>query len=291
MDDELLSQGLVSAVAAGDGPRVREFLVQGADPGACTGHLGRGILYLAAELGHTEIINLLIEAGVCPEGERQLWPAVLNGHWDAAQALLAHGAALEPYQPNCGSMLFAAFGVNPFLRLFLSLGADLNARVGPWGNTVLFDALEESPAAFALLIKAGADPNARNDEGDSVLMWAAGQGRRSAVEVLLQVGADPNVFNDQGNDEMGIASTALTQAIKHRRQYEAFTLLHAGADPRISDTSGNTPLHLAVLYLPEVVSELLAQGADAQAVDREGLTARQRAEERHRELLRLIDAT
>jgi ankyrin repeat protein len=111
--------------------------------------------------------------------------------------------------------------------LLLSKGADVNAKGGDLGWTVLmFGIFGKNKEIVAKLIAKGADVNATNDTGDTALMFAAQSGQEDIVELLLEKGADVNAKDKTGR-------TALTYA-EQRGATEIIKLLSTKKD---NDTS------------------------------------------------------
>jgi ankyrin repeat protein len=161
-------------------------------------------LLMASRQGHTEAVQLLIDAGApvnqVSAGDKSspLLVAIINGHFDLAKYLLDKGA-----DPNLASDNGAA-----------PLYATLNVQWAP-------KALYPQPRAYQqqklahldlmkLLLDKGADPNARLtkkvwysgynfdlsgvDEIGGTPFWRAAYGADvDAMKLLVQYGADPNI--------------------------------------------------------------------------------------------------
>lgn len=127
------------------------------------------------------------------------------------------------------------------------------------------------------LLQGGADSNASNNEGVTVLMIAAGNGHHELVEELLEAGADVNAADVRG-------WTALMKAIYNYDMDVGFPeivgrLIDAGAEIETQIAYGTRPLMLAAGYgQAGVIEVLLTAGADVQAQNEGGRTARTMAE-------------
>jgi len=127
------------------------------------------------------------------------------------------------------------------------------------------------------LLQSGADCNASNGEGVTVLMLAAGNGHIALVDVLIEAGADVNATDVRG-------WTALMKAIYNYDMDVGFPeiismLIDAGAEVETRIVYGTRPLMLAAGYgQAGVIEVLLAAGADVQAQNEGGRTARTMAE-------------
>ncbi len=145
-------------------------------------------------------------------------------------------------------------------------------------TTELFNAVTAGDLAKThSLLRNGADLNCRNDEGMTLLMRAAGLGKLDIVEVLLQMGA-----NVQEKDAQGW--TALMKALFNHELNRGFpevvsALITAGAEVETGIGYGVRPLMLAAGYGEAgVIEVLLAAGADVNAKNEGGRTARMMAE-------------
>lgn len=95
-----------------------------------------------------------------------------------------------------------------------------------------------------------------NDPSITSLMKAAKDANLQLVQHLLKAGADPNRRDQRGY-------TAVVHALQNSKcdSDTVEALLAGGALPNSVDTAGRTPLFWAA-SCPEIVSELLAAGAD-----------------------------
>ncbi len=145
-------------------------------------------------------------------------------------------------------------------------------------STELFNAITAGDLGKAhSLLKNGADLHCRNDEGMTLLMRAAGLGKLDMVEMLLLMGANVNEKDAQG-------WTALMKALFNHELNCGFpevvsALIAAGADVEACIGYGVRPLMLAAGYGEAgVIEVLLAAGADVNAKNEGGRTARLMAE-------------
>jgi ankyrin repeat protein len=159
------------------------------------------------------------------------------------------------------------------IETLLGFGANANAN-DHRGDPLLFTALSigSRPASLAL-IKAGANPNARDTTGKSALSYAVYLKQQDIIAALVTAGADLNVPSEAGDGEN--AAPPIFLAIKSGDLAVVQQLIAAGANVNAVDQQGSTPLHRAVLaqpveYATGLVTTLLRAGADANAMRSKG---------------------
>ena len=114
--------------------------------------------------------------------------AALNGRLDAAKALRAAGANVNP-QGWTPIAYAASAGHDDMVRWLLAQGARIDAR-SPNGTTALMMAARENRYETALLlIQMGADVGARNENNMSALDFAKRGNDARLVERLKAAGA------------------------------------------------------------------------------------------------------
>ena len=147
------------------------------------------------------------------------------------------------------------------VKLFLGLGADVNAR-----RPDPYNSYEATPLHYAarycqidivkILLQQGADVNAVNSGGETPLHEATKKNATKIVDLLLQNGANVNAKDRY-------RFTPLYLAVRESNIIVAELLLKNGA--KINAT-WNTPLHKAVLDNDADIAELLIQyGANINA--------------------------
>lgn len=290
-------------------------------------------LHWAAYHGARDVIELLMAQGADvnapsrfdPNGHSVIWEnrelryrlgngavplhaAVIRGHREAVEVLLAHGSQLDVEDKAGRTPLHHAAGGGKaeIVEFLLARGADVNAE-DRRGATPLVDALlgGHVKAARALVIggakRANIGDHMVKKQGDQPraaepLLHRAG---REWAELLLANGADPNERDDKGNTPLQAAIlagneelaglfvthgtdvnaksqgnlTALHQAANRGWAGFVSVLLAEGAEPNARDNDGDTPLHIAARRgHPEVVKLLVAHGADAGIKNSRGYT-------------------
>ncbi len=267
---------LIRAAYRGDAGMVRLLLRNGADPGLIDRGRSRDLpevprssLGAAAVSGNTEVVELLLSAGVSPEftprGEASpLMLAAAKGHGQIVDRLLSAGADANRNVGGEGSALMqaAASGNLESAKTLIVAGADVNARIRGDGSPLISAAAAGEDEIVELLLDRGADPNMAVRGDGTPLVAALGSGNRRTVQLLLERGADPNI--GVRGDPSPIAQAA--------RQGDAGTveeLLESGADPDLRFRGDPNALMMAATRGDlDVLEVLIRGGADPNAAAR-----------------------
>ena len=252
-------------------------------------------------LGHGANVN-----GPGKDGAAALIWAAERGHADETRLLLTRGANLNARDANGRTALMEAAATkgdpqSAVLKLLLSHGADRSAKDTAGHDAAWFAANTGFPERVRLLggtvdthkvsldrgllrlldsgegqqveklLREGADANARDEAGTPAIVLAAEKGYSpAAVKALLDHGA-------RVDDADGGGKTALMIAVKRYVMKVVNLLLESGARLDTRDRDGNTPLLEAICAsafqdgAADLVSLLLAHGADARAVNQQGV--------------------
>jgi uncharacterized protein len=161
----------------------------------------------------------------------------------------------------------AASGDAGRVNALVRSGANVNAHGDKNVTLLQWALLNESMAGMEALLAAGADPTQPGMDNDTVVHLAAMANDPKYLELLLKHGADPNAHN-------GVTrATPLVSALMGKRETQFHDLLAAGADPNAVDRTGNTPLHQAAkINEPQRVLDLLEAGANPNAANTTGAT-------------------
>ena len=184
-------------------------------------------LLLAAEEGHEQTVQVLLETGVDVNardylGSTPLDWAVPSGHETTVAVLLRNGA---------NAMSKDAYGNS----------------AAHWATPY--------PATMRLLLDRGIEVDAVNDRGQTPLIWAAQDGYADTVRLLLQKNAKINAQDIYG-------FTPLHRATLRGRGLMVCLLLEKGADPNFRNEDGWTPLHIAAIKRDEQLVERLRDRVD-----------------------------
>jgi ankyrin repeat protein len=180
---------------------------------------------------HPNLINAysLVGPGLGTEQNTPLTLAAELGHVDTVQLLLEHRADIHKKTTGCCeyNALFAAiYTETPSLevvRLLLAAGADVNSANECLDVSALSQAAQYGQEAIAeLLIDHGADINKQFTLGYSTtaLMAASEAGHANIVKLLLKHNADPSLTDAYGE-------TALMKALKHGHESIALLIQEA----------------------------------------------------------------
>ena len=242
-------------------------------------------LRFAAQNGHSQIVQLLLEAGIDiniadddkdDDGQDEhyehfrnrrtaLHEAAGNGHLEVVTLLLEAGAHKDAVDCSGRTALHDAAmrGHSEVVKLLLEASADKDAA-DICGTTALHMAFYRGHSEIVkLLLEAGA-------KTDAVALIAAAQdyhGDSEMVNLLPEASADKDPANIFG-------TTALHKAAYYGHSEIVKLLLEASADKDAADFLGTTALHKAAYYgHSEIVKLLLEAGVNTDAANFCGETA------------------
>ena len=142
---------------------------------------GRTALTIAAELGNTYVLQLLLQQGV-----------------DVNQADVGR------HTKGCTALMWAAYsGSYSSVKLLLASGADVNSKNMAGVTPLMWAAYKGHTIVARLLLRWGAWINARDASGSTPLIEAVRGGREMMVFLLLRSGA-----NTTGQEGLKALSTA-----------------------------------------------------------------------------------
>lgn len=215
-----------------------------------------------------------------------------------ARLLIEHGADVSTRRYHGANALIQAAGSRSpdpterarnveMVKLLAASGMDVNAKDDS-GKTALMAAVSHASgtqsgfqvAALTALLEAHADANLADARGRTALTEAAGCNNVASVRLLLQHGADTNARDSEGANALMAAVDSLPKRPLERvcQVETAKVLLAAGIDVNASTTDGTTALMIAAdAGNLDLIRLLLSHGADIDARDAHGRTARKRA--------------
>ena len=144
------------------------------------------------------------------DGRTALAEAAVQGHLEAATALLGRGANIEAVDYEGRRPLMFAANISPaIVTLLLEAGADPRAVDIHTMNALHFAAEKNTMAdTIPTLVAAGIHPDTPDDDGDTPLHFAARENAGRAVRALLDAGANPNSVNEEGLTPLLVAIDA-----------------------------------------------------------------------------------
>ncbi|KAJ7923118.1 ankyrin repeat-containing domain protein [Mycena leptocephala] len=251
---------LEEASAGGHTEIVRLILEAGLENGA---QQYDRALQSASSSGHIAIVRLLLEKGadINAAGIPVLQTASRSGQLDVVQILLDSGADVNALGGKYYTALQAAScaGYINIVGLLLGAGADASMLGGKYGSALQGASFKGHLGIVRLLLNHGANINATRGEL-TALETASSKGHEETVDFLLQEGADIHVG--------GIKYGGALQAAAYKGQTGIIRLfLEKGADVNAKGGEYCTALQAASSHgKAETVRRLLASGADVNAV-------------------------
>ena len=281
------AQDLSGAVFIGDLAAVKQALAGGADSNAKDPQSGSTMLAIAALMGHTEVVAVLLEQhdadvnAKSRDGGTALHTAAFLGRVETVKFLLEKGADIT-LRDNMGSAAIDGAKLDwTFTEIILGmLQIEVDEAEVKAGRVEVIKLLSEQPnnalqshdlwkAAAAGDLSAikdalgdSADLNALDSQsGITPLGWAALNGQAEAAKLLIEKGAEVNARNRDG-------TTSLHSAAFLGRIGTVKLLLENGADTTLRSNDGSTPTDVARLdwQLTQFVVGLLQMEVDEAAV-------------------------
>lgn len=226
-------QEFLEVASRGDLPTLQEALARDSDLATASNETGETALHKAAERGHLELVNALIDAGAAvdairADGDRPINCALRFSRWNSLRAgaivgvLLSRGAAYNIYLASVlgdhdyvrkalasnsslanfedsshARPISAAASRNDIelVRLLLDHGANpsLPERGAPLGEALWKAVYQRQTEMAKLLLEHGANPNTAPESSGSALFQARGDSE--LTRLLLEYGAEDNTAN------------------------------------------------------------------------------------------------
>jgi ankyrin repeat protein len=279
---------LIEAVAAQDVMAVEQLLGAGVSPNVVDAS-GDPLLKAAILNQNRELVELFVKSGcdvnaLDSRGFAMLPQAVRTGQLEIVHLLLDAGADVNgtmdatsgdwSYRKAPAITHAVLTGRSDLVELLIAYGADVNLAEKYDKDTPIHTAAHLNDAeSIQLLLDAGADPNLHSGYylWETPLHYAAEAGAMEAMQALLDGGVDVDCRVDQGiSPMMSVIKAGQADLVT---QVVTF-LLANGADPNLQDAKGNTALHLAAKNgRPEVIPLLIGHGAAIDSQNKSGDTA------------------
>ena len=157
----------------------------------------RTVLQAAVDMGHENIVRLLLDRGAAVNDGRGLYHSPLQGasylgSESIVRLLLSHYSEVNNYGGVFGSALQAASynGFDNIVRLLLDRGAEMEFHSGFYGSALQAACYVGNKSTVQLLLDHGADVAERTDKGQVALHFAALGGHEDIINILMEKGAD-----------------------------------------------------------------------------------------------------
>ena len=231
-------------------------------------------LHLAAQLGHVEIVALLLDAGAHIDDANEFHDtachvAVREDRIDVVKLLIAHNANLSLQNSVEGTPIVIALYRKNELLVMLLVDAAIAAGIALDDATLCLAATIGTDVIRSLVFKHRINLNAIRDMGGRTPLHQAiwGACDSSVLDMLIGVAG----LDVDARDEMGC--TAAYTACTMSDTGALARLVAAGANLELADNNGDTPLHCSRFDASDqIVVMLLAAGANANAKNNQGST-------------------
>ena len=248
-----------------------------------TGGEGRTSLTWAAEHGHVDVVQLLLQRGAkidCEDmmGQTPLSWAAGNGKLDVVKMLLNEGAELDLVGETQRTPLgwAASSGHIDVVKLLLQSGADFHQVDSRQRTTLSLAASRGHLEIVKFLLEEGAELDSKDDERRTPLSHAAsGYDTIDVAQLLLEKGAECDSRDNLGRTPLSWAAGGSNKDI-----FKLLVEKGAGCDSK--DNEGRTPLsHAAGRFGRfgsfKIIQLLLEKGAELDSKDNVGQTPLSRA--------------
>jgi len=267
-------KNLLDAADKGDIHEAKKLISEKADTEIKDLMLGNRPLHIAAQKGHINIVDLLIQSGAIVDAKNRsertpLHLAAIKNHSNIIKLLIQNGADIEAQEKYNGYRPLHIVVLNGYTntaKMLLQNGANIETQDEKNRTPLHIAAMYGKTETAKMLLQNGANIEAMDNYGRTPLHTAARYGKIEIAKMLLQNGA-----NIEARDRSG--STPLHVAALFGRTETAKMLLQNGANIEAMDNYGNTPLHDTIRNGTTETAEMLLQnGADTEALNSRGNT-------------------
>ncbi|CAL5873590.1 uncharacterized protein PFLUO_LOCUS7871 [Penicillium psychrofluorescens] len=288
-------------------PRIILFLLEKGAAIDILNNEGLTPLQLAANIDNCEGISLLLQRCAHVEARSLSGPTALQyaswkGHWIAFDLLVIGGADINVWNRQGETLLHEkaryASSVSIACKL-LEEGANIEARTSQGYTPLQCAAISGNKTMFEFLLGRGAKADIETAKGETLLHITppANSDSLDILKIALDQGLNVNARSTQGwtplHQTVHMGTGSPDHASDKTTEYVRLLLDHGASVNEFSTSAAaETPLHLAAkapMLRPSVVSLLIRNGSNINAVSGYGKTALHLAAERGREsILRLL---
>lgn len=254
-----------SAIKSRDLEWVQQLILWGVDIEQ-RNRFGEVPLGIAVDLGYTEIVKELLEAGAYPELGSWTTPleaAAREGYIDIIELLLNAGADvnLSVEEGNTALMGAVAYGHLEVVKRLVEAGADVDAvtRSGG-GDTALYIALITARQDVVKYLFPLTSSEVKEQSVNTALSVAVMEGKVEVIEILVEsdINLDRFVLDNQ---------TALMLAAQFRQVGIIEALVKYGVDVNLKNSDGLTALMLAARFRTTAEASMIIKGAKSVQTD------------------------
>ncbi|RYP70200.1 hypothetical protein DL771_005587 [Monosporascus sp. 5C6A] len=192
------------------------------------------------------------------KGQTPLSWAAEKGHKEIVQLLLDKGAEIDAKDSNSRTPLSwaAEKGHKEIVQLLLDKGAEIDSKDKIYSQTPLsWAARNRHKEIVQLLLDRGAEIDSKDNNSRTPLSWAAGNGHKEIVQLLLDSGAEANSKDEDGRTPLSWAATNGYESVIKQ-------LLEKEENFKVKDDSDRTPLSWAVENGHVTISKLFPTADD-----------------------------
>jgi ankyrin repeat protein/predicted DNA-binding WGR domain protein len=263
--DNVKRTPLMYAARAGRVENVRFLIENNRSIPAAKDRQGYSAIHLAAENGHTEVIKVLIEAGVKvalggPDRKTALHIAAARGDLEMVQFLVENNAKVTVKDKMKRSpLVLACKNGNLQVAAYLLQQGSPFVEGDSSGNTPLHYACAYGyPELIEVLMRAGANPNSVNSWNLSPTAVALLKSYFSCLRKMLDYPqTDVNCIDDEGRT---LVSNSVKSPNEESLAQIIFLLKEKKANPNIQDSKGLTAFDYLCLQTPETITRRQLNG-------------------------------
>ncbi|CZT09569.1 uncharacterized protein RCO7_03690 [Rhynchosporium graminicola] len=233
---------------------------------------GCDLIHVMANSNILSGVTELLDKGVFIDKEdirsnTALYHAAQNGHTEITELLLERGAKIDQKSFFDGwtpLKIAAKKGHLSVVRLLLKYGADINENTGPAGNALQMAAEGGDLRLVTTLVECGADVNTCGGRFHTALQAAAFGGHEEVAQYLIDHNADLNIQGGEAGSTLQAAVAG--SAPEARRQSMVRLLLEYNADIELQGGQYGNSLQAAIAQENREMTELLLScGANVKA--------------------------